>query len=83
MKKLILIYIFSLLSAMATETSLCIHLLNRTSFGIDTKGLSTCLKDSSYDASVCAAGLSVCLSVCQAVSISTYSHGKCRCAAGL
>ena len=37
---------------MATETSLCIHLLNRTSFGVDTKGLSACLKDQSYDASI-------------------------------
>ena len=52
MKKLILIYISTLVSMMATETSLCIHLLNRTSFGVDVKGLSVCLKDPSYNASV-------------------------------
>lgn len=52
MLKIILLLFTLQISLIATEFSKCIHLLNRTSFGVNTKGLSNCLKDPSYDESV-------------------------------
>ncbi len=44
--------LMSLLSASATELKQCVHLLDRTSFGVDTKTLGACLEDEDYNATL-------------------------------
>ncbi|RLA84224.1 MAG: hypothetical protein DRG78_02065 [Epsilonproteobacteria bacterium] len=52
MKKLISFLILTFTFSTATEFSECIHLLNRTSLGVTSNELNSCLKDNNYKISI-------------------------------
>ncbi len=50
--KLIFLFLSFHIYLFATEASQCIHLLNRTSFGVDQQHLTSCLEKNSYEDTV-------------------------------